>query len=328
MMGKGTVSIRLICFALGLVTASVAVAQAQDYSAGKTPAQLFASDCSGCHKSPQGLSKDGDTRSLASFLREHYTSKKESAGALAAFVAAAGAAPAASGKPNSRTRTAAPTGEPKPVEEPRSARPPAEVPSIFPWSTSRSPEAKPPEAKPEAETPADGGKLSGRRRTATPSEPKPDAKTGHKTEPKSEPKSEPSTPAIVRHQGGSRPAIRRPPVEIAKPVEPAKPVESTKPVEAAKPAEVQKPAEAKSEHSHATAAAPAAVPEDKVKSYLESGAPARALEPGDKRPDAATPQLNSYANSGDTAGAKAASAAKPAGESKGDTSAPAQKPAE
>ena len=63
-----------------------AFAQGTDYSAGKTPAQLFAGDCSACHKTPRGLAKDRDARTLASFLREHYTSKVESAGALAVYL--------------------------------------------------------------------------------------------------------------------------------------------------------------------------------------------------------------------------------------------------
>jgi hypothetical protein len=66
------------------------VAVAQDFSAGKTAAQLFASDCSACHKSPAGLAKGQSAGSLASFLREHYTTKPESASALAAYVAGAG----------------------------------------------------------------------------------------------------------------------------------------------------------------------------------------------------------------------------------------------
>ena len=48
-----------------------APALAQDYSAGKTPTQLFASHCSACHKSPGGLAKGRDARSLTSFLKEH-----------------------------------------------------------------------------------------------------------------------------------------------------------------------------------------------------------------------------------------------------------------
>jgi hypothetical protein len=65
-------------------------AAAQDFSAGKTAAQLFASDCSACHKSPAGLAKGQSVGSLTSFLREHYTTKPESASALAAYVAGAG----------------------------------------------------------------------------------------------------------------------------------------------------------------------------------------------------------------------------------------------
>ncbi len=68
------------------VLPSLALGQATDYSAGKTPAQLFSGDCSACHKSPRGLAKTRDPRSLAGFLREHYTTKGESAGALAAYL--------------------------------------------------------------------------------------------------------------------------------------------------------------------------------------------------------------------------------------------------
>jgi hypothetical protein len=65
-------------------------AAAQDLTQGKTPAQLFAGDCAACHKSTQGLAKGGDPRSIASFLREHYTTKPEMAEALAAYVVGSG----------------------------------------------------------------------------------------------------------------------------------------------------------------------------------------------------------------------------------------------
>jgi hypothetical protein len=74
---------------LGLV-ATVALASsavvAQDFSAGKTPAQLFGSDCSACHRTPGGLAKNRDVQTLAAFLRQHYTTNPKSAGALAAYV--------------------------------------------------------------------------------------------------------------------------------------------------------------------------------------------------------------------------------------------------
>ena len=111
----------LLPFAFGLLAAWTGVVQAQDYSAGKTPAQLFATDCSACHKSPQGLAKGTDARALVGFLREHYTTKPESAGALAAYVAGAGAgasAGAGEGKPKPGTAR----GD-KPQPEPAGARP-------------------------------------------------------------------------------------------------------------------------------------------------------------------------------------------------------------
>ncbi|SRR6266849_4433733 len=74
-------------FVLGFATAfASASAPAQDLTAGKTPAQLFRSDCAECHRSPSGLARTRDVRTLADFLREHYTTKSETAGALAAYV--------------------------------------------------------------------------------------------------------------------------------------------------------------------------------------------------------------------------------------------------
>jgi hypothetical protein len=50
---------------------------------------LFASDCTGagCHKGPQGLGKNVGIGGLAGFLREHYTNSRESAAALANYLA-------------------------------------------------------------------------------------------------------------------------------------------------------------------------------------------------------------------------------------------------
>jgi len=74
-------------FVLGFATAlASAAAPAQDLTAGKTPAQLFHSDCAECHRSPNGLARTRDVHALAAFLREHYTTKSETAGALAAYV--------------------------------------------------------------------------------------------------------------------------------------------------------------------------------------------------------------------------------------------------
>jgi hypothetical protein len=83
-------------FVLGFATAfASASAPAQDLTAGKTPAQLFRSDCAECHRSPSGLARTRDVRALADFLREHYTTKSETAGALAVYVSSLAAGGAA-----------------------------------------------------------------------------------------------------------------------------------------------------------------------------------------------------------------------------------------
>jgi len=99
----------------------------ENFSANKTPAQLFASDCTGagCHKGAGGLAKNSSSLGLTGFLREHYTNSRESASALAAYLMGAGAGPAE--RPG--------RGEPATPRPPRAA--------------SRTPAAAGEEAKPE-----------------------------------------------------------------------------------------------------------------------------------------------------------------------------------
>jgi hypothetical protein len=81
------ISALIIGFAGFAAAFAIAPALAEDLTAGKTPAQLFRSDCGACHRSPNGLVKErGNVSGLTSFLREHYTTKAESAAALAAYV--------------------------------------------------------------------------------------------------------------------------------------------------------------------------------------------------------------------------------------------------
>src|SRR5579864_3067995 len=70
---------------LALVSVSVAAAQG-NLDQGKTAAQLYASACATCHKSPPSVSKTRWFFGLESFLREHYTSNSESAGILARYL--------------------------------------------------------------------------------------------------------------------------------------------------------------------------------------------------------------------------------------------------
>jgi hypothetical protein len=140
-----------------LCIAGVASAQ-ENLDQGKSAAQLFAANCAICHKSPQGLAKAGGILGLDSFLREHYTASKESAGALAAYLKSMDTGPAApargakrsakgdeKGKPDEKKKSGAKTGmEKKPdgTTEPKA-------------SESKPAEAKPSETKPSDARPAD-----------------------------------------------------------------------------------------------------------------------------------------------------------------------------
>jgi hypothetical protein len=105
--------ISIIVLGFAMAGASAA-ATAQDLTAGKTPEQLFRSDCAECHRSPSSVAGNRDVHALASFLREHYTTKSETAGALAAYVSSVAGTGAA--VRNRGTGVAAPaSGEPPPA---------------------------------------------------------------------------------------------------------------------------------------------------------------------------------------------------------------------
>ena len=85
--------LRLNLLVLALTAASgIYAASAQDLDAGKTGAQLFAQDCSGCHRVPQGLVKNTPSFSLSSFLRQHYTTSSKSASEIVAYLNSVGSA--------------------------------------------------------------------------------------------------------------------------------------------------------------------------------------------------------------------------------------------
>src|SRR5262249_31574279 len=92
-----------------------AVAQ-ETLGRNKSPAQTFASDCAVCHKSPQGFAKSaGGLFGVEGFLREHYTSSKASAAALANYLRKS--------KPNEQKKAA-----PKPAEVKGADRKPGRAP--------------------------------------------------------------------------------------------------------------------------------------------------------------------------------------------------------
>ena len=121
----------------------------ENFSAGKPAAQLFVSDCTGagCHKGPQGLSKDRGQSSLAGFLREHYTNSRESAAALAAYLVGVPGS-AARTDPKQQPRAAARSDD---AAKPAERRSPAAIPT--PPAGETGDIAKPEPTKPAAKPP-------------------------------------------------------------------------------------------------------------------------------------------------------------------------------
>ncbi len=78
---------------LAIFTVVTASAQS-NIDAGKSPAQLFASGCSGCHHTPQEVAHAG-----RDFLLEHYTTGQYQADAMAAYLDTLRHAPVRAVKP-------------------------------------------------------------------------------------------------------------------------------------------------------------------------------------------------------------------------------------
>ena len=95
-----------------------------DINEGRTPAQVFASDCGVCHRGPQDLAKDRSPNALIGFLRQHYTTGIQQAGALAAYLASVQSAPEPRAvRPPIPTRVSPPERLPGQIEPRRALRP-------------------------------------------------------------------------------------------------------------------------------------------------------------------------------------------------------------
>ncbi|MEZ5786732.1 MAG: hypothetical protein R3D62_09780 [Xanthobacteraceae bacterium] len=57
-----------------------------DLNAGKSAAQMFASNCAACHRSPAGLARSRNPYSVANFLTQHYTARPDHARAIASYI--------------------------------------------------------------------------------------------------------------------------------------------------------------------------------------------------------------------------------------------------
>jgi len=124
-----------------LVGLAPAAALAQtNLDKGKTAGQIFSSDCAACHKAARGLAKGRDGRALTEFLREHYTTSREQAAAMAAYVIRGGVD---SGGSAEKGQKPAPEHARASAEEPKPGRPGRSAAKL-----DAKPETKP-EAKPE-----------------------------------------------------------------------------------------------------------------------------------------------------------------------------------
>jgi hypothetical protein len=165
------------CCGLALMTLGLAApAGAQEnLDLGKTGAQIFASDCALCHKSPQALNKSGNLFGLSGFLREHYTASRETADVVAKYLESLPTAPAPA-KRGAPKRNAKGDGKAK-TDEKKS-------------DEKKSDQKKPDDQKIDEKKPAAESKA---KKSAKPkdakTEPKSDSKT-ESTESKSDSKSE------------------------------------------------------------------------------------------------------------------------------------------
>jgi|SRR6185437_4984594 hypothetical protein len=98
MVGR-TLILAAVTLLIGCSMGALEGAQAQNLEAGKSPAQIFASSCAVCHKSPRGLLKTIPPGSLQGFLRQHYTTSPDMASMLSSYLISNGAAdPRSSGQ--------------------------------------------------------------------------------------------------------------------------------------------------------------------------------------------------------------------------------------
>lgn len=172
--------IGLAIAALALALTAPAGAQ-ENLDSGKTGAQLFAANCAACHKSPQALSKGGGLFGLSGFLREHYTSSRETAATIATYLESFGPAPgkrtgatkrSAKGdeKAKAGEKKAKPKSDEEKSEKPGKTAKPVETKTSGPKSSEPTTEPKSDEAKPK-EPKAKDAKSSAAKPAAKPDKP-------------------------------------------------------------------------------------------------------------------------------------------------------------
>jgi hypothetical protein len=232
------------CSAMGPVAAQ------ENLDAGKNPSQIFSGTCTACHKSARGLLKTVAPGSLQGFLRQHYTTSPEMAGALASYLISNGATDtrygdkqkgAKDGKDgNKQTRSEAkPEANPETKPETDSAQGETERAGHSHKRLARpaeTPDAGSPAA--EGQTPQATGEHEGRKSKRLSKRGKPgmeeeapkapDRALDKPIEPANEETAAPAKPESAKTEPVTTETVRS---------QPAKPEDSARPVEAAKPAE-------------------------------------------------------------------------------------------
>ena len=269
MLSRALISAAATLLIFHMATGPVA---AQNLEAGKSPSQLFSATCALCHKSSRGLLKTVPPGSLPGFLRQHYTTSADMAGALSAYVLSNGAADRRVGEGNLTRQGKESRSGPKPSAEPEAKperrsrearRPDVERLEEVPGAPPAADEA-PAEAAPK------GRKSKHEKR-------KPPAAHA-KGEPKAAPAdAKPETPATAP-DGDARTAKTDSGAPDAGKAEDGK-APAAKP-EAGKP-DVSKPESGKPEAPAADSAKPQSV---KPESAKPESAKSEAAKPGDSKP--------------------------------------------
>jgi hypothetical protein len=105
---------RSLLVALAVFALGGASGRAEDLERGKSGPAIFAADCSGCHRSAQGLAYGMNSGELMELLRQHYTTGPGPANQVATYllsVVGNGRRPKEKPSTEPRSTAAAPTGE-------------------------------------------------------------------------------------------------------------------------------------------------------------------------------------------------------------------------
>jgi hypothetical protein len=130
---------------------------------GRSPAQMFGAVCATCHASPRGLGRQVGAAQLPNYLRQHYTTSREQAAALAGYVASFAGQPGAAPPPAGRRPAAEEGRAAQPAVPAARRRTPADesrleehtaVPAPGGARPPRAPETRPTRARTPAEAAA------------------------------------------------------------------------------------------------------------------------------------------------------------------------------